>query len=220
MQNEAWDKLWRDKESQLIWSQPDSDVRALIPALKAEELKRVLDLGCGIGRHTVLFAAEGFDVHALDPSTYAVEHCRQWLQAEGLTASVIDSDMRSLDYSDGFFDFVLSWNVIYHGARAETVAALAEIRRITRDGGLAYLTFNSIKNEHFGKGVEIEPCTFDDPERDRGHHVHHYSDEKDVRDLLSEWRIETLKHEEESLTGKLYPGTWHWMTLVRKSSRI
>jgi hypothetical protein len=96
------------------------------------------------------------------------------------------------------------------------VAGLEEIWRITRDRGLAYFTFNSIKNKNYCAGDEIEPGTYDNPKRDRGHHLHHYSDENEIRCLLGKWHIETLTHKEEKIGDTVYPGSWHWMTLVRK----
>jgi SAM-dependent methyltransferase len=215
--NNAWDKLWREKHSQELWSRPDEDLRSLLPLLRAEGVRRVLDLGCGIGRHVVMFAGEGFEVEAIDSSAAGVEYCRQWLQVEGLTATVALSGMSHIDFPDGFFDFVLSWNVVYHATRPSMMAVLDEIRRVTRDSGLAYLTFNSTKNSHYGKGVEVESDTFDDPKRDHEHHLHHYSDLRDVRDLLSAWRIEAINHQEERLTGTVWPGSWHWMVLARKA---
>jgi hypothetical protein len=39
---------------------------ALVPALKACGTQHVLDLGCGVGRHALLFAEHGFVVEAID----------------------------------------------------------------------------------------------------------------------------------------------------------
>jgi len=198
-----------------LWSQPDRDVEDLIPELAQENVSRVLDLGCGLGRHVVLMAKSGFETYGLDSSSFAVEHCLKWLGAERLDANVCCADMCPLDFPDGFFDFIISWNVIYHATRACMIEALAEMGRTLRLGGLLYLTLNSTRNRHFGKGSEVEPGTFHNPEKGDGEHLHHYSDEHDVRDLLSHWRIESLKESEECLAGKPYPGSWHWKILAR-----
>lgn len=40
-----------------------------------------LDLGCGVGRHSVYLAALGYDVEAVDASEPALEACRKRAQA-------------------------------------------------------------------------------------------------------------------------------------------
>lgn len=215
MKAQDWDKLWQDKERFLLWGQPDREVSALLPMLRKEKIHRVLDLGCGLGRHVIFMSKEGFDIHAVDSSKTAVAYCQEWLNKEGLTAHVSAVDMDNLDYPDDYFDFVLSWNVIYHTTREHMIYILSEISRILRKDGLLYLTLNSLKNEYYGKGIEVENNTFDNPNKEDGQHLHHYSDENDVKDLLKNWLIESMKEAEESLEGKKFPGSWHWMILAR-----
>jgi hypothetical protein len=45
-----------------------------------------------------------------------------------------------------------------------------------------------------------------------------YSDEADVKDLLSDWHIEGMAEQEETLARKQHPGSWRWMILIRKPS--
>ncbi len=40
-------------------------------------------------------------------------------------------------------------------------------------------------------------------------------DERDLRDLLSEWHIESVEETEESSTGEILPGSWHWVIVAR-----
>jgi len=40
-------------------------------------VKRILELWCGQGRDTILFASNGFDVHAIDGSKVAIENINQ-----------------------------------------------------------------------------------------------------------------------------------------------
>jgi len=108
MKATVWDQLWRGSKAQILWSQPDEDVVGLLPLLERENVRRVLDLGCGLGRHVVHFAKAGFEVHDVDSSDYAIEHCSKWLEAENLSATVAQGEMRPLGFQDRFFDFVIS----------------------------------------------------------------------------------------------------------------
>ena len=216
MKPKTWEAAWQERHSHELWSVPDSKVVALLETLRGEGAETVLDLGFGLGRHVILFAGEGFDTYGIEPTRSGFAYCEEWLEAEGLRADIRIGDMTELPYGDGFFDFVLSWNVIYHGTLRQLRRALKEIRRVTRPGGLVYITLNSTRNKHCGHGSEIEPGTFLDPMKADGDLPHHYSDRGEVTTLFEEWDILSLEEREESLAGLLDPGSYHWMILARK----
>ncbi len=215
MKSKTWEAEWRDRRSHDLWSVPDAEVVALLETLRSEGVERVLDLGFGLGRHVILLAREGYDTYGIEPTRSGFAYCREWLKAEGLRADIQIGEMTGLAYEDGFFDFVLSWNVIYHGTLHQLERALGEIRRVTLRGGLVYFTLNSTRNKHYGQGTEVEPDTFLNPMKADGDLPHHYSDEEEVLALLEDWDILSLKEQEESLAGMLDPGSYHWMILAR-----
>ena len=57
---EAWNQAWQTEEGREEWLTPDTLCGELIPELKLRVLKRVLDLGFGVGRHALLLAREAF----------------------------------------------------------------------------------------------------------------------------------------------------------------
>ena len=216
MKPRTWEAAWSEEKSRDLWSAPDDGVLALLETLRAEGVERVLDLGFGLGRHVVLFAREGFETHGVEPTRSGFAYCRDWLRGEGLRANIRRGEMAELPYGDGFFDFVLSWNVIYHSTLRQLRRALEEIRRVTRRGGLIYLTLNSTRNKHCGLGREIEPGTFMNPEKADGDLPHHYSDREEAESLFEEWEVLRLEEREQSLAGRLDPGSYHWLILARK----
>jgi SAM-dependent methyltransferase len=217
VRSKTWEATWRERRSHELWSVPDAEVVALIETLRGEGVRRALDLGFGLGRHVILLAGEGFDTYGIEPTMSGFAYCEGWLEAEGLHADIRIGDMKELPYEDGFFDFVLSWNVIYHGTFLQLKRALEEISRVTRRYGLVYLTLNSTRNKHYGHGAEIEPNTFLNPMKADGDLPHHYSDEDEVRALFEDWDVLYRKEQEESLAGLLDPGSYHWMILARKT---
>src|SRR6516165_10349122 len=65
---EAWDARWTTVEGRVDWLDPEPDVVALLPELKARGVRNALDLGCGVGRHAVFLAEHGLTVEAIDGS--------------------------------------------------------------------------------------------------------------------------------------------------------
>lgn len=49
-----------------------------VPDLETHGVKKVLDLGCGAGRHCILLANSGFEVVGTDISKSALKMARQW----------------------------------------------------------------------------------------------------------------------------------------------
>ena len=82
---EAWDKRWATSEGRADWLEPHPAVVAILPELHARGARRVLDLGCGVGRHALLLA-HGFDVEAIDGSLAGLAVVRETAAARGLPA--------------------------------------------------------------------------------------------------------------------------------------
>ena len=75
---------------------------ALFGALGLETGQRVLDVACGIGRHSLPLASRGYDVTGLDyTSAYLV---RAQSGADGLPVRFLRGDMRRLPFSTARFD--------------------------------------------------------------------------------------------------------------------
>jgi SAM-dependent methyltransferase len=67
---------------------------------------------------------------------------------------------RALPFADESFDYVLSWNVIFHGTMGDVGRRLAEIWRVLKPGGLFQGTMLSKRDVQFGRGRAIAPDTF------------------------------------------------------------
>jgi SAM-dependent methyltransferase len=97
--------------------------------------KKVLEIGCGMGRHTQELAARGADVTAIDLTETAITATKSRLAAHGLTARVQQADAEELPFAAGEFDFVWSWGVIHHSAR--TARIVRQIARVLSPQGEA-----------------------------------------------------------------------------------
>jgi tellurite methyltransferase len=211
----GWQKLWQDPEIARQWRErpPLSEVVALADQLAAEGRTRVLDIGCGVGRHTIYLASRGFEVTATDNAPAAVAACRRNLEQAGLTARVLELDMREFPFPDAYFDGVVSTQVIHHTYRATLERIIASITQKLAPSGFFVWAMPSPRHAEFAKGREVEPGTWVDENHREGPVPHHYCTEAEIRELLADYDIQSL--EERQVQGRP-EGIRHWYVVARR----
>lgn len=130
---EAWNAVIKERYAQK--KEPQQEIVALQSVFQKRGVKKVLDLGCGSGRHLVYLARAGYDVFGIDVSPEAIRLSRQWLAEEGLNAELRCQDMKRLPWPDNFFDAVISVLVIEHNRPAEIRQIIREVNRVLCTGG-------------------------------------------------------------------------------------
>jgi len=99
---------------------------------------RLVDLGCGTGRHAIRFARKGFSVAAVDLSRPMLERVGFKVRAEEIDLVRIQANLCRLGcFPDRSFDYALSMfsTLGMIRRRASRRRALAEAGRIVRPGG-------------------------------------------------------------------------------------
>ena len=80
------------------WLVPCTDSAYLVERWKGKDYKSLLDLGCGLGRHSIYMASQGFDVTAVDLSEYGINNLKEWAKKEKLDIKSCVSNMLSLPF--------------------------------------------------------------------------------------------------------------------------
>lgn len=105
---------------------------------------QVLDVACGRGRHALLLASAGFDVHAIDRNADAIAFLRSTAERLRLsiTAEVVDLETGAApELASGSFDVVLVFNYLHRPLMPALCAA-------TKPGGrIFYETFTARQAE-------------------------------------------------------------------------
>ncbi|MFI6448271.1 class I SAM-dependent methyltransferase [Kitasatospora sp. NPDC050543] len=111
---------------------------AVIRGRLGEGAASVLDCSCGIGTQAIGLALRGHRVTGTDLSSAAVGRAAREAALRGARLPAATADMRRLPFADAVFDVVVcADNSLPHLLTEEDVrAALAEMRRVLRDGGL------------------------------------------------------------------------------------
>ena len=168
-ENKNWDTVY-SQNFMTMWY-PNEDIIRFCARLIQKKLthdrieikkpvRRVLDLGCGNGRHTIYFAREGFDACGIDISATAIEWAKDWAGREGLQIDFRVGDITQLPYPDQSFDVIVSHGVLDHVSMEEAKRAVSEAARIIRPGGLFYFDLKSADDVEFGVGKPAGTNTF------------------------------------------------------------
>ncbi len=204
--HESWDSRWRAQDALEEWLTPDPRVLRFASNRRDAGAKTALDLGCGVGRHSLALARLGYVTTAFDASLAGLEYTKNAAVEEGLALIFERGDMTALTFPDGSFDYVLALNVIYHGDAEVVRQTLRQIRRVLKPGGFYQGTMLSKRNARFSTGVEVASDTFVKPDGDGDkQYPHFYCDAAGLVSLFDGFEILSLEDVEPK-----GPGTWHW----------
>jgi SAM-dependent methyltransferase len=140
----------------------EQELDFLVEALGLESGMRVLDVGCGPGRHALGLARRGVEVVGVDHSAEFVRLAREAAAAEGLSVTFVELDVRELDRPEEFDATICLCQGGFGllGGRDET-AVFARIAGTLRAGGrLAVSAFSAaFAVRHLEAGEEYDPAT-------------------------------------------------------------
>jgi SAM-dependent methyltransferase len=122
---------------------------------------KVLDLGCGAGRHAIFLASEGFDVYACDISAVGLRELQASAKRRGVAVHTHHTPGHDLShYDDNTFDAVLCFGVLYYMSLAEAERTVSEVFRVLRKGGKIFCV---TRNDGDGRLLRASPvgrCTW------------------------------------------------------------
>jgi len=140
----------------------EQEVEYLVGALELEPGHRVLDVGCGPGRHALALARRGLDVVGVDLSPDFIALAREAADADGLTATFEERDVRTLAY-DGEFDAVVclcqgGFGLLGGHDEADVFGRIVRAARF--GGGVAVTAFHTgFVVRHLEDGESFDPAT-------------------------------------------------------------
>ncbi len=212
-----WELAWREgREGRCSVSPPLPSVTEFAKILKREKVERVLDLGCGTGRHAIPLAKSGFHVIGLDVSETALKILRDRLKKASLpNVTLVRHEMGDLPFLADYFDAVVSTNVLHHGMLAEVKQAIGEVYRVMKRGAPAFVVTLSRADFRMGTGKKLEPNTYIFTKREERGIVHHFFSRQELRSCLKAFKI--VSFEERLIPIEEGGNRAHFLVRLRKS---
>ena len=116
------------------------EVAFLVDLLQLPQGARVLDVGCGPGRHAVELARLGYAVTGIDISRRFLDVAAERAREAGVTASFFQVDARQMPFDDEFEAVISLCQGGFGLMGSDDGLVLRRIAEATRSGGRAVLT--------------------------------------------------------------------------------
>ncbi|MBV2361773.1 class I SAM-dependent methyltransferase [Streptomonospora nanhaiensis] len=128
---------------------PDGAIDAAMRAVRGPAGARVLDIGCGTGYHLPRFAREAEHVIGVEPHAELAAVARARAAAAGLANVEVRTGVaQNLPVPDSRIDLAHARWAYFFGPGCEP--GLAELRRVMRRGGVAFVIDNDATRSTFG----------------------------------------------------------------------
>lgn len=107
----------------------------LLHFIKNNNLKKILDVGCGTGQLVKYLARHNYQVQGCDSSNEAVKKARQINKY----ANITKTDATDLPFKNQSFDLISNVSVIEHLTRDQGKKFLKEAYRVLKPGGFIFM---------------------------------------------------------------------------------
>lgn len=164
-----------------------------IELLKDLGVKKVLDLGCGNGRISLMLAKNGFEVFGVDFSKEAIRKARESIKSEkSLTISFDVGDILEYNFGKNEYGAILDIGTIHTIPKKYWSKYILNVQNTLKPGGLMYLREFSINTEeHFG----FTPTKEKNWISLSGRYSHFFS-MNEILDLFKDFEVVKCKEEE------------------------
>ena len=189
-----WNKIF--KRDGKVFLKPQEDIPKIVKLFKKKGVKRILDLGCGSGRHMVYLVKHGFEVYGIDIAPKGLQITKNWLKKEKLRANLkIGNVYKKLPYKNNSFDALISTQTLHHNRIGNIRKSIKEIERILKPKGLIFITVSrkgpvkDIPKEKLWKIKFIAPRTFIPLSHNEKGLIHYWFNKKLLRKEFKNFKI-------------------------------
>src|SRR6476469_5205730 len=191
--SEVWNKVY-NSDNTFFGEEPSNFALLCLSHMKANNTKRILDLGTGHGRDAIFVASNGIEVEALDYSEVAVGTLNRITKEKGLLIKPQIFDVRlPLPFPDCYFDVVYSHMLLNMNFSLDELHFIhSEIKRVLKPKGFNFYSVRNHNDKFYGKGLEVDKGIYE-----INNFQIRFFTEKEILDLAEGFEILWIKEEYE-----------------------
>jgi SAM-dependent methyltransferase len=158
---DQWDALYSQKRYRPVYPH-DRVVAWTFRNFPKDSLPncKLLDIGCGAGRHAIFWASEGYSAFACDFSSVAIEEAKKSVDQNGLNVGACQCEADDLPYNDNEYDGVLCYGVLYYLPYERFCKAVKEIHRVLKPGGKAFIVTRTVDDSRAVQAQKLDANTY------------------------------------------------------------
>ena len=208
---------WSIVSDKTLWLTPCEESYYYVEKWSREGRSGVLDMGCGLGRHALLFAKNGFDVTAMDISEEALSFLKEEAVKQGLNISCINANMESMPFPDNTFDCIFAMHSAGHADTEGMHRIMNEIKRVLKPGGAILITLCSKETWTYAESglPKVDANTViktDGPEQGV---PHFFVDKNDIENLFEGFELITVRHIDDCYSDGKWKNQKHYFIEAR-----
>jgi hypothetical protein len=116
------------------------------------------------------------------------------------------------------FDFILAYNVLYHGNKEQFSNSIGLISKWLKQNGLFFFTCPTRRDDKYGSGELVAPHTYTPLNSVHPGDIHYFANEADISDFLSRFAtISTTVDEHYWDNDGIKQFSSYWQILAKKS---
>ena len=202
-QSQHWEKNFSSKP-EMFGLEPSISAKKALKLFQEKKIKKIVEIGAGLGRDTIFFAKNSIHTTALDYSSSGIEIINQKIKKNNLKDYISTKlfDVRQkLPFKDNSIEACYSHMLYCMALTNKDLEKLNnEIRRILKPDGINIYTVRHENDGDFKKGIHRGESLYEND----GFIVHFFS-EKKVNSLLDGFINVTFeKFEEGNFPRKLF----------------
>jgi len=188
-----WNKSYKNKDNFVFY--PNEEIIRFISKYVRKKIgfdsftnlddnPKILDFGCGIGRHVKFLDEYNLDAYGFDLSEEAISYAHKYfkkLNLDQLQKKVICSDITNLPYESNFFNFMLSHGVLDSMNYKIAKKGIKELHRVLDSKGVIFFDLISTLDSSFKNEDDMDQLVENDHERGT---IQSYYDLNRINDLL------------------------------------
>jgi len=180
-----WKKvgLWKNESPNFKTRNPQKETIDFIDFLRSKKITKgkALDIGCGGGRHVILFAKQGFQSYGIDFSKTAIKLAKIDAKDKNINANFKVGDVLKLPYKKDTFDIVHDSGCLHHLSKRDWDLYLKNVLKVLKkEGYLKLFVFSD--NTKYLTGHKISKTK--NWIIHRSHYTHFFS-KKEIKELFS-----------------------------------
>jgi len=189
----VWDNVY-EKDTSFFGDEPSKFALSCYDLMKKNDVKKILEIGCGQGRDCLFFTSKGIEVAALDYSKVAIDGLSEHAKQKNLCVDAHVYDVKKpLPFDSSSFDAVYSHMFLsMRFSSDELKFILSEIKRILKDNGFHFFSVRNHNDKFYTKGTKVDDDVYDI----NGFQIRFFT-RQEIEDLLAGFKILEIKEDYE-----------------------